>query len=202
MIFYDEGLQFFCHHFPSFAIRRPICFIQLTSSANNISLIFDANTAEIAGRVVYGGNLDECELHEENGVLDTPTTIASISNLNVNVNTYKENTTSNISSNPLRVCICQSNTLECYYLEIETARGKNFNLSVVIVGQAMGVIPSVVRISLYNDAQLNSPTQCIQPTGKTCMNITYSLSSEKNSTIASLFPESDYSPFKNLFAWA
>ena len=67
--------------------------------------------------------------------------------------------------------------------------GRDFVLPAVIVGQAFRASPSDVRISLNNDAQLGSASQRIQPTGNSCTNITYSLSSEKNNTQITLFPE-------------
>ena len=125
--------------------------------------------------------------------------IASISNVNVNVSNYKDNTTSIVSSDPLQVCFCKSDSLECdNYIEIETVRGREFTLQAVIVGQGFGANPSVVRVSLDNDAQLGSPAQRIQPTGKTCTNITYRLFAVNKTTIARLFPND--SPCRDNYA--
>ena len=79
--------------------------------------------------------------------------IASISNMNVNVSDYKDNTTSNVSSDPLQVCICESDSLaSCEHGEIRKVRGREFILQAVIVGQGLGAISSDVRVSLEDDA--------------------------------------------------
>ena len=66
-------------------------------------------------------------------------TITSISNVNVTINNYEENSTSNVSSDPLQVCICKSDGLICvnkyYYntnnvnniiIQMEVVRGREF----------------------------------------------------------------------------
>ena len=116
--------------------------------------------------------------------------IAGVSNVNVNVNNYNDNTTSNVSSDPLQVCICKSESMViCDDIEIETVRGREFTLPAVIVGQDLGTISSAVRISLDNNTQLGSPAQRIQPTGKACTNITYNLFAENDNTVVTLFPD-------------
>ena len=199
-IFFDDntsGCQSICFAALSNRLSQQNCPIQLSSRAN-IRLNFDNNTADIAGRVLYGGNLDTCRISVGKYIYDYHplNTIASISNLNVNVN-YQDNTTSNISSDPLQACICKRNSLKCNdAIEIETVRGREFTLQVVIVGQGMGAIPSAVRISLDNSVQLSSAAQRIQATGKRCTNISYSLFAESNATRVTLFP--DDGPCRNI----
>ena len=167
----------------------PNCFIEL-SSKHNIRLNFDNNAADVAGRIFYGGNLNICRIL----VGGTPDfapleTITLISNLNDNYNNYKNNTTSNVSSDPLQVCICKGDGLICDNLQMEAVRGREFILRAVIVGQGQGAVPSAVRISLDNSVQLSSAFQRIQNTGKTCTNISYSLLAESNTTEITLFPD-------------
>ena len=190
VIFFDEGnigISRSCDKNPDII---SYCFIEF-SSRDNISLNFDNNSAEKAGRILYGGNLDTCTPSVSGRLLFADRAlniIASFSNVNVNVSNYKDNTTSNVSSDTLQVCICEKYGLVCNHTEIETVTGSEFTLQAVIVGQGLGAVPSNVRISLDNDAQLGSPGQRIQPTGKTCTNITYSLLAEKNTTVVTLFP--------------
>ena len=93
------------------------------------------------------------------------------------------NTTSYVSSDPLQVCICTNDGLQCGYNHfgelIQTVRGKEFSLQAVVVGQSLGVIPSVVRISLQNGVQVSADQQ-IQFTGKTCTNVSYCLFAERD----------------------
>ena len=181
---------------PNTLADREMCFIEL-SSKTNINLNFYENTAGDAGTVLYGGALDSCKLYTGGGVRDScgnivmgsyskyPTnTIRSISNI-----TTSDNLTSDISSDPLKVCICEDdNNLLCNELKMETVTGREFTLKAVIVGQDKGIIPSSVRISLGNDVQINS-SQRIQETGKRCTEIAYRLFSGNKSTNVALFPD-------------
>ena len=191
-IFFDDdtsGCQL-CTEDARFNNYLQDCFLELSSRVG-IRLNFDNNTADIAGQILYGGNLDTCGLSVGRAhPVDEPLSIiSSISNVNINVNNYKENTTSNVSSDPLQVCICKSDSPVCNTsVEIKTVRGREFTLQAVIVGQGMGAVPSAVRISLDDGVGI-SAAQYIQSTGKTCTNISYSLFAESNTTAVILFPD-------------
>ena len=172
------------------------CFIELKSRESNIQLNFNNNSAGSAGTVFYGGRLDKCRLYVGEGVRDSCSKriggtyivnavykIQSISNI---VST--DNLTSDISSDPLQVCICTSNTFECEDQQIETVRGKEFTLLAAIVGQNNGIVPSAVRTSLENNVQINA-TQRIQYTGKVCTPVTYRLFNKNSTTTLVLFPD-------------
>ena len=141
------------------------CSIEFSSWINVNSLNY---SAERAGRIFYGGNLDTCTPIIGGWPfcgLQALYVIARISNVNVSANNYKDNTTSNVSSNPLQVCICNNDiSVFCKSIEIETVRGRAFTFPAVIVGQGLGAVPSAVRISLDNDAQIGSPAQRIATT--------------------------------------
>ena len=165
------------------------CFIELSSGVN-IRLNFDNNNAT-TGRIFYGGYLDTCTplvsgmYSYGERLLDT---VVSISNVHVNASNPKEDV-SNISSDPIQVCICKIDSLECNHIEMETVRGQEFTLQAVIVGQSdKKVYPSAARISLSNGVQI-SATQRIQNTGKECTNISYSLFAESDTTVVTLFPD-------------
>ena len=194
VVFYydDTCANQMCVEYPD----RFFCFIEFsTEDIINIRLNFTNNSAEIAGRIFYGGYLDKCTplvngkpyynvvYHEALNL------ISSMSNVNIDISNYNDNTTSNVSSDPLQVCICESDGLECDRIKTEIVVGREFTFPAVIVGQGLGAFPSAVRISLDSDAQLGSPLHRIQSTGKACTNITYSLFSEKNNTMVTLFPD-------------
>ena len=176
--------------------EEPTCFLELNAESN-IQLNFTRNTAADAGTLFYGGRFDRCRLYVGGGRIDNCgnriggnygenpiDTIQQISSI-VAANT----STSNISSDPLQICQCADNSLDCSHSgEIETIRGKSFTLMVVAVGQNGGVVPSSVRTSLENDIKV-SPSQRIQSTGKECTPITYQLSSDKDSIKLVLFPD-------------
>jgi predicted outer membrane repeat protein len=183
------------------------CFIEFelitvsSLATNNIRLKFNNNSAKIAGRIFYGGGLNKCSLTVTSGGSisnndrSALTVIANdFSNVSIsNNNNYKDNMTSIVSSDPLQVCICERDPfkLRCDSTDkvTVTVRGREFTLQAVTVGQALGAIPSDVRISLNGTTRLSSPAQRIQHTGKTCTNITYSLFSEESTTVMTLFPD-------------
>ena len=175
--------------------RDSNCFIELDSTSN-IQLFFINNTAASAGTVFYGGNLDRCRLYLGGGLSDScgnriggnysDNPIATIKEISGSY--VVDNITSNISSDPLQICFCENDILNCHRRTIDTIRGKEFTLMALIVGQSYGIVPSSVRTSLENDIQIRA-TQRIQATGKECTPITYHLSSSKDTTSLVLFPD-------------
>ena len=176
---------------------------QIIMSPFNVQINFMRNSAGNGGTELYGGNLDNCRLRIGGGIIDScgnsiggtysniPTidTIQEFSNI-VSI----DNSISNISSDPVQICLCVDDGLFCNYFSIETVRGKEFTLMVVVVGQNKGIIPSAVRTSLDNTIYIQiSTTQRIQSTEKTCTPIRYRLSSVRNSYDRSamlvLFPD-------------
>ena len=177
-----------------FLVRE--CFIELSSEIN-IRLNFENNNAS-SGRIFYGGNLDTCTLLVGGmRTYNALETIASLSNVNVNIISPNEEI-SNISSDPVQVCICKRDRFDnvCNSTEIETVRGKEVSLQAVIIGQSnilLGqtsriIFPSAVRISLDNGVQI-SAAQRVQPTGSRCTNISYRFFAESDTTVVTLFPD-------------
>ena len=186
VIFFEDGTN---QNQMCFGPIERNCSIEFSSwiDVNSLNLNFENNSTERAGRIFYGGNLDTCTPIIGGWPfcgLQALYVIARISNVNVSANNYNDNTTSNVSSDPLQVCICNNDiSVFCKSTEIETVRGRAFTFPAVIVGQGLGAVPSAVRISLDNDAQIGSPAQCIQRTGKACTNIAYNFFAESDTTV-------------------
>ena len=174
------------------------CFIELDSTSN-IRLTFLNNSADSAGTVLYGGNLDHCRLYVGGEVTDScgnrvggnysDTPIATINEISYSFT--DDNVTSNISSDPLQICFCENGVPSCVKdntMRIYTIRGKEFIFMALVVGQSGGVVPTSVRTSLDNDILIRA-TQRIQNTGKECTPITYHLSSKKTPSNLILFPD-------------
>ena len=173
------------------------CFIELDSTSN-IRLTFLNNSAESAGTVLYGGNLDRCRLYVGGGVSDScgnrngrnysDDPIAMINEISYSF--VVDNITSNISSDPLSICICENGIPYCLNdtIMIDTIRGKEVTLMALAVGQNRGIVPTSVRISLENDILIRA-TQRIQDIGKECTPIMYDFSSIKNKTRFILYPD-------------
>ena len=199
VIFFDDvdrPITTSCTKFPT-NLASLDCFIQYIithdSSIDNVSirLNFTNNNAEIAGRILYGGGLDTCVLPviQDGSIIYNALKPLNFIKSNASINDSNNYNTSIVSSDPLQVCICEFDFLRCDRTDRMTVRGKELTLQAVIVGQAMGAIPSDIRISLDGATQLGSPSQRIQRTGKTCTNITYTLFSEESTTLMILFPD-------------
>ena len=159
------------------------CFFQLQLPGQNLSgidvqLVFINNSADIAGNVLYGGAIDHCKLIG----LDSHTS-GEVFGTIFHINT-DDNTTSNISSNPLKVCHCENNLPNCseseYNVPYTVYPGETVHISVVVVGQRDGIIPSTVR-SVINQPESSLrilDSQYLQQANAcTCLNYTvFSLS--------------------------
>jgi predicted outer membrane repeat protein len=175
---------------------RDNCHLEL-SSLSDITLNFTNNTAGSAGSVLYGGGLDTCRLYTGGGYRESdgeivggsysnnpPKTIRSIS-----VIVSKDNVVRDISSNRLKVCVCEDGKLECESLYRSVVRGQTFTLLVSVVGQDNEFVSnSTVRISLEDDVQIN-PAQRLQENKKECAPVSYRLLSYRSQTFVTLSPD-------------
>ena len=197
VIFVDTNYDNQCSQWPA-AVEE--CFFELRNySASDIHLNFINNTADQAGRILYGGNIDKCKLYIQDGTIDNCgnrqggaydykpiSKFQSISNI-VNV----DEKVSDISSDPLEVCFCgEFNDWEirCENHIKNVVRGREFMLGAVIVGQNKGTVPSAVRIVLNNNIKVDE-TQHIQNTTNECSLIKYRLFSNDSTTTLTLFPD-------------
>ena len=155
------------------------CFFQLQNpgknlSGNNVQLVFINNSADTAGNALYGGAIDNCKLiglgpHTSGEVFDTIFHIYT-----------DDNTTSNISSDPLNICLCESNLPNCseseYIVPYAVYPGDTFYISITVVGQRDGIIPSTVR-SIIKQPESNLQildSQYLQQ-ASTCTSLSYTV---------------------------
>ena len=89
------------------------CFLQLPgqnlSRGTDVRLVFKSNSADDAGSVLYGGAIDNCKLTG----LDSYSS-GEVFDMIVHIEDENDyNTTSKISSDPLRICPCKNNLPDC-----------------------------------------------------------------------------------------
>ena len=91
-----------------------------------------------------------------------------------------------ISSDPLGVCFCFDEQINCsskWHHIAPVFPGGTFTLDVVIVGQRNGVVPGVVLASVNTTCTVNSftsrlgPLENSRPVGKKCAHLSYTVSS-------------------------
>ena len=171
-----------------FFLPKEECFFQLPGqnlhSGIDVQLVFKNNSADVAGSVLYGGVIDDCNLagmylYISGEVFDTLFHIED------------DNTNSNISSLPFHICPCINNFPNCrsYFSPRTVYPGEMFQVSVVAVGQRDGTVPSRV-ISTVEDTSLLDSQYWLQQANNTCTTFNYSVFSLPNQTVAiNLYPE-------------
>ena len=182
-------------------IPKDECFFQLPgqnlSNGLDVHFIFKSNTACDAGTVLYGGAIDSCKLtglHSYNSgeVFDQ---------LVHNEDGY--NTTSKVSSIPVRICPCKNNIPLCS-LSLHSLEnipyphlvypGETFHVSVVAVGQRDGTVSSIVRSTartdtIYFDDVTLLDYQYLQQSNNTCTKLNYTVFALSQHAVLVLSPE-------------
>ena len=165
-------------------LPRINCFFQLLGQNANCYFVFENNSAEAAGSVLYGGTVDNCQLHG----LDSYSFLNSGEAFNMLAQYEDDNKTSTISSYPFHVCLCENNHPNCSRSEkaISVYPGETLQVSVVAVGQRDGIVPAAIATRVDRGRLLHS--QYIQQTTKMCTALNYTVFSQQNVTL-DLYPE-------------
>ena len=158
-------------------IPREKCFFQLPgqnlSTGLDVKLAFKNNSADAAGSVLYGDAIDNCKLTDQD-TYNSGKVFDKLVHYEIN------NTGSNVSSDPFRICPCENNYPDCKKSRkiLSVYPGETFQISVVAVGQRNGIVPSAVR-SHVDKGRLES-SQYIQQTTKACTAFNYTVFSHQD----------------------
>ena len=186
-------------------IPKEECFFKLPGKnlSNNIDvqLVFRNNSADDAGSVLYGGAIDNCKLTHG---LDSYSS-GKVFDMLVHNNDTDYNTSSNISSNPLRICLCENYFPSCpelgsrnqYNFPCTVYPGETFQVSVVAVGQRNGTVPSTV-ISSIDQGLLPGiklqDYQYLQQASRTCTQLNYTVLSRAQTQQVDIGLDAEGSP--------
>ena len=171
------------------------CFFQLysqnLSNASGPNFFFNNNIADAAGTVLYGGTIDNCTIsgldsHNSSEVFDKLFQYEA------------DKTTSSVSSDPFRVCLCENNHPNCSMSSktLSIYPGEIVQVSVVTVGQRNGIVPAQVRSRVGRGTKLPS-SQYIQQTNKACTTLNYTVFSKQMLSQLELFADGSCSTFGN-----
>ena len=160
-------------------VPKKECFFQLPgqnlSNGIDVQLVFKNNSADAAGSVLYGGAIDNCKLTHG---LDSYNS-SEVFDMIVHNNDTDYNTTSNISSDPLQICLCKHNLPECSEVIMHRTvyPGETFEASVAAVGQRDGTVPSrVVSIIVQSLTPGHLPdSQHFQQANNMCTKLKYTV---------------------------
>ena len=201
----DVSTMSYCTVIAKF-VPKEECFFQLRgqnmSNGIDVQFVFKSNFAGGGGSVLYGGAIDDCILTD----LDSNSS-GKVFDMIVHNNDSDDNTTSTISSDPLRICYCENNLPNCsgsrYHFARTVYLGETFQVSVVAVGQRNGTVPSRV-ISIINQEYHPShlpDSQHLQPANNTCTKLNYTVFSLSQYVVIELKPEdSPCSVFADIIA--
>ena len=123
------------------------CFFQLPGqnlSSLDVQLVFKNNSADDAGSALYGGAIDHCKLTHG---LDSSSSGAVFDMI---FHSEDDNTTSDISSDPLRVCPCKNFRKNCdHTFPRDVYPGETVQVSAFAFGQRNGTVSSMVGTTIF-----------------------------------------------------
>lgn len=183
-------------------LPAPDCFFQVLAiydySDERItiqSLSFLNNTAYISGSTLYGGLLDRCAVSQfaEVRKKHSPGQPDSYSGNGITYFKDVSNTTNaTISSQPVQVCLCNSELSEhdCTRINIgheEVKKGELFTLSLVAVDQVGHPVNATIQTSLAFTASGLGVGQLMRNISSTCTNLTFNVYSPHSSEELELY---------------
>ena len=165
-----------------------------------INTYFTANSASVAGDVLYGGLLDRCGASPFAEIFikyrnSTPSSLsATFYMVNItDLDIQDFNSTEMISSDPVRVCFCRDNQPDCsYHPQPESVRkGETFTVSLVAVDHINNTIAnSTIHAYVSLEAKLGEGQSLQQTSGDgSCTDLTYSILSPHNSEKLHLYAD-------------
>ena len=161
------------------------CFFQLNlTDYTDIQVVLKDNHADEAGDTLYGGWVDNCYIqHSNNTVTSVFDTVFKIVG----------NSTSEISSLALGVCICIDHMPACSgktrRVDSHTYPGGTFRIALVPIGQRNGPVPSIVQAEIISGHGNFAPLQETQDVEGKCTVLEYSVFSNEVTVTLLLYPQ-------------
>ena len=143
------------HHkfFNGLLQKRQVLRCKFRVSSKNVQLDFQNNSAVNGGDEVYGTYLyRDCFTSTEHVTILNKESLKNLFKLHNSLNT----SLSAISSDPLRVCICDSRgqpqcaRLEFIYLNVTLFPGERFTVPLVVVGEEFGIVAGTAHATLLS----------------------------------------------------
>ena len=168
----DASPKSYCTLVASY-VPQENCFFQLPgqnlSNGIDVQLVFKNNSAA-AGSVLYGGVIDNCKLTHGLDSYNSGEVFDKI----VYDDDIEYSIASNISSDPLQICLCDDNLPDCsdsWHDPCTVYPGETFQVSVVALGQRNGTVPSTVISSISSPQYSNN----LQQTNNMCTIFNYTV---------------------------
>ena len=176
-IFVDDRTYIYSH-------RLQMSAIQGVGAATYLS--FSGNMAQIGGNNIYGGWID---WFASNGNISFTTTLW-------NSIEFNDNDTYPITSDPLRICMCNNQVPNCSITTLSFKQlypGDTIDIDVVAVGQREGTVLSPVMAMFEENSNQTLPgrikdLQTVQIVQKTCTRLSYTIMSRNQKESLFLVP--------------
>ena len=166
----------------------PPCFFQVDNTANlNRTVLLEDNTADRAGSSIFGGSIDHCYYYGSS--YKHSESKENVFERLFEITSLNPNDTSNISSNPIRVCLCEGSE-EGYNCSRRSKSNPVFSggqvkVNVVVVGQRNGTVPGIVVAQVHTNISLGQHEQNQLINTTECMNLTYTVRPKEPVKVAS-----------------
>ena len=156
------GSQYFSRH-----STQTECFLMAFVELNKMKVLinFSKNRAKISGPSIFGGLLDRCTvnpLYTENALdlLQTKTQFSSLSAF-LYLKMLSNIHPSQISSEPVRLCYCVHNSVNCSseIHSVSLQRGEPLHLSIAAVDQVNNTINATVHTVISSAKEFDSTKQ-------------------------------------------
>lgn len=151
------------------------------------------NTSELGGNQLYGGWIDWLYKTRDRRVHFNGEDISKILY-------FDPETTDDVSSDPVRVCICESGFPNCNvtHFSLGIYPGETFSIQVVAVGQRFGTAVAVVTPAFVplNSSPLGRimAIQNVQVVQRSCSTLQYTVMSPNNQEILQIVPFEEKAP--------
>ena len=171
----------------SYLLSESVCFFQYNSESKLLQLpamaSFSGNNADIAGSVLFGGDIYNCYLYYyyDDNMVNQSQYFHNIFNYSAQTAEHDDNSV--ISSKFTDVCFCDNNKIDCSNksLSIKAYPGEKINISIVTVGQENGVVPGM--FSLYTDAHSDQDNYFYFTNPKNCTTIGFTVTNNSYSIV-------------------
>ena len=163
---------------------RPACFFDISIDIEAFAsthLNFSQNSANQSGPVIYGGNLENCQVN------DLPWSGFQL--FEIALSRTIPISTADISSDPLKVCICENGAIASCITEsysVKVKRGELFNISLITVGQLNTSVSAEILANSDNIGDVRLDPQFPASNG-TCTNVGISLLADEHVSNKTLY---------------
>ena len=145
------------------------CFFQYSDNTlfQSVKVIITGNKANIAGTVLFGGDINKCLLFRSNKTYGSEC-------FNKTFEYSTQTGPSVISSEPTDVCFCDNNnTINCSQTQLTMTAypGEEINIYVVTVGQLNGVAPGILHTQPQDNADTSADMELHNTSAINCTTI-------------------------------